>query len=99
MDGWSDDFYPANRAVLRLGPIDRPAYGNPNALQMNLRKILTGEQMRKKNILEKVHHHSPPIFAPGFCLARAREKSPKGIQARYPDGVTAADAEQAAATM
>jgi hypothetical protein len=98
VDGWSDDFYPANNGVQSEGEDLRP-YGSPNGLQMNLRKILVGEQLKRGNILEEVHEHKRPLFAPGFCLARAREPSPKGpAGSKYPDGVTASDVQQAEAT-
>jgi hypothetical protein len=97
VDGWSDDFYPAKYGVEHEGD-DRPPSGSPNGLQHNVRVKILGEVLWASNRYERVRLRDP-AFAPGFCLARAREPSPKGpAGSKYPEGVTDDDAEQAEAT-
>jgi hypothetical protein len=100
VDGWSDDFYPAKYGSDEDEEGDpRPPYGSPSGLQLNVRKKILDESLSRKNRCERVRLRAP-AFAPGFCLARAREPSPKGPAGRnYPEGVTAADAGRAEETM
>jgi hypothetical protein len=85
VDGWSDDFYPANNGLSYVGD-DPPPYGSPGGLQYNVRSLLLGEQLLASNITEIVHLNTPPhLRARVLPRPRPREE-PQGVPGQLSRG-------------